>query len=108
MADPAAGLLKYERTGFMKAWLTRSDQPEGSMGIALLLEPTPHLKTDGHPGHERSFGFGTLFRYLRPYRSYLVQLGIAILTGSIISLILPFITQSVVDTGIGSGIFILS
>jgi len=103
VADPAAGLLKYERTGFMKAWLTRSDQPGSGMGIALLLEPTPHLKTEGHAGHERSFGFGTLFRYLRPYRSYLVQLGIAILTGSIISLILPFITQSVVDTGIGSG-----
>jgi ATP-binding cassette subfamily B protein len=103
VADPAAGLLKYERTGFMKSWLARSDQLDSGIGIAILLEPTPHMKSDGDTGYERSFGFGTLFRYLRPYRSYLVQLGIAILTGSIISLIFPFITQSIVDTGIGSG-----
>ena len=85
----------------MKSWLARSDQLDSGIGIAILLEHTSYEIRQGH--RVKSFGFGTLFRYLRPYRSYLVQLGIAILTGSIISLIFPFITQSIVDTGIGSG-----
>jgi ATP-binding cassette, subfamily B, bacterial len=43
-----------------------------------------------------------LLGYLRPYRKYIIQLGLGMLTGSIISLIFPFLTQSVVDYGIGN------
>src|SRR5699024_4146371 len=36
-------------------------------------------------------------------KNYLVQLALAMLTASVLSLILPFLTQSVVDKGIGTG-----
>lgn len=104
IADPALGILKYERVGFVKGWgLDREEDNGKEEGVALLLEPTPQFTREEHQSHKMSLGFGTLFRYLRPYSSYFIQLGLAILTGSIISLLLPFITQSVVDTGIGSG-----
>ena len=45
----------------------------------------------------------SLLGYLRPYRAYIAQILLAMLVASVISLILPFITQSVVDTGIGTG-----
>ena len=38
-----------------------------------------------------------------PYKRFIIQLFLAMLTGSIISLILPFLTQSVIDIGIGTG-----
>jgi ATP-binding cassette, subfamily B, bacterial len=41
-----------------------------------------------------------LLGYLRPYRKFIAQLFLGMLTGSAISLIFPFITQSIVDYGI--------
>lgn len=99
VADPASGLLEYRAEDFLKSWLQSEDKSEG---IALILEPTPQFYQE--EGEEKKkYGFGYVFQYLRPYRSYIIQILLAMLTASIISLILPFITQSIVDTGIGTG-----
>ena len=99
VADPASGLLKYKPEDFLKCWL-QSENKE--YGLALLLEPTPAFyKEEGEEEHK--YGFLYVLQYLKPYRADIVQILLAMLTASIISLILPFITQSVVDTGISSG-----
>ena len=99
LADPASGFLKYQAEDFLKCWL-QSEYNE--YGLALLLEPTPAFyREDGEA--EQRYGFLHIIQYLRPYRSYIVQILLAMLTASAISLLLPFITQSVVDTGISSG-----
>ena len=51
----------------------------------------------GYTDRERLVFF---FRYLTPYRRELFQLVLGMLTASILQLILPFLTQSMVDTGI--------
>ena len=71
-------------------------------GVVLLLEPTPAFYKE-RGDEDKRLKFSYLIQYLRPYKSYLVQLALAMLTASILSLILPFLTQSVVDTGIGTG-----
>src|SRR5699024_2231166 len=71
-------------------------------GIALLLEPTPAFYRE-KGDEDKRLKLGYLLQYLRPYKSYLAQLALAMLTASILSLILPFLTQSVVDKGIGTG-----
>lgn len=71
-------------------------------GIALLLEPTPKFYQE-KGDQDRRLSLGYMIQYLRPYKGYLVQLALAMLAASVISLILPFLTQSVVDTGIGTG-----
>lgn len=71
-------------------------------GIVLMLEPSPRFYQE-KGDEEKRLSFRHLLHYLRPYKRYLVQLGLAMLTASILSLILPFLTQSVVDTGIGTG-----
>lgn len=112
VADPASGLLKYPEDAFRKSWLQASgkDSADGERtagtekthGVALILEPTPKFyEGDGDGGNR--FGFTHLAGYLRPYRQFIVQIILAMLTASVISMILPFITQSVVDTGIGTG-----
>lgn len=110
VSDPAAGLLKYSREQFLKSWLQLPDAADDmpghshgfTQGIAMLLEPTPQFYQE-KGDEERGLRFGSLLHYLRPYKSYLVQLGLAMLTASVISLILPFLTQAVVDKGIGMG-----
>ena len=127
VSDPASGLLKYTEEQFLKAWIqsrelpnrtesaARPQQEDPSLasadflagpangkGIALLLEPTPQFyKEKGD--EDKRLKLGYLLQYLRPYKNYLAQLALAMLTASILSLILPFLTQSVVDKGIGTG-----
>lgn len=118
VSDPASGLLKYNEEQFRKGWEQSRDisnlttfnsdgqidriRTTKSNGIALLLEPTPQFyKEIGD--EDKRLNFGHLLRYLRPYKSYLVQLSLAMFTASVLSLILPFLTQSVVDNGIGTG-----
>ena len=109
VSDPASGLLRYTREQFLKSWISirennagDSDAEAEGLGIALLLEPTPRFYEE--KGEEdRRLGFRGMAGYLRPYRQLIAQLLLAMLTGSIISLILPFLTQSVIDTGIGTG-----
>ena len=99
VADPAAGILKYSVNDFLKCWLQSEDNEHG---LALILEPTPAFYHEEGES-ERQYGFLYILQYLRPYRSYIAQILLAMLTASIISLLLPFITQSVVDTGISTG-----
>lgn len=100
ISDPAQGLLTYTKEEFLNCWLSTKTEGEKE-GAALLLEPTPDFYK--HEDEEKGkLKFAYLLGYLRPYRKYIVQLGLGMLTGSIISIIFPFLTQSVVDYGIGN------
>lgn len=100
VADPASGLLEYRAEDFLESWLESEEKTEG---IALILEPTPKFYEEVGDDERRHYGFGYVIKYLRPYRSYITQILLAMLTASVISLLMPFITQSVVDKGIGTG-----
>lgn len=100
VADPASGPLEYRAEDFLKSWLESEEKTEG---IALILEPTPKFYEEVGDDERRHYGFGYVLKYLRPYRSYITQILLAMLTASVISLLMPFITQSVVDKGIGTG-----
>jgi ATP-binding cassette subfamily B protein len=100
ISDPAQGLLTYNKEEFLYCWISNKTEGEKE-GAALLLEPTPDFYK--HEDEEKEkLKFTYLLGYLRPYRKYIIQLGLGMLTGSIISLIFPFLTQSVVDYGIGN------
>lgn len=49
-------------------------------------------------GERRSFGF--LWGYIKKYRSYFLQVLLGLMVGCLIQLVLPFLTQSIVDVGI--------
>jgi len=103
VSDPASGLLEYRKEAFLKCWLSTVDAEAQKCGTALLLEPTPQFYNEAGDEENKGLHFAYLLKYLRPYKRYLIQLGLGMLTGSIISLIFPFLTQSVVDVGIGTG-----
>ncbi|MBN9284061.1 MULTISPECIES: peptidase domain-containing ABC transporter [unclassified Flavobacterium] len=102
VSDPAHGLLEYDNEEFLKFWIGNNATPSTEEGIALLIEPTPKFyNTEFDTNDSNSaFGFGLLSRYVLRYKSFLLQLIIGLLAGSILQLIFPFMTQSVVDVGI--------
>lgn len=101
ISDPAGEKYTLNKAEFLKCWISSRSDGEDT-GTALLLEPTPKFYTgdDGLENSGKSISY--FFRYLRPYRSQILQLIIGLLVGSILSLILPFLTQAVVDQGIGN------
>ncbi len=101
IADPAHGLIEYSKEEFLKFWIGNNATKSTQEGIALLLEPTPKFYQSEFDNTEnRTFGFDLLFKYLIPYKSFVFQLAIGLLAGSVLQLLVPFLTQSVVDVGI--------
>ncbi|MFN3941639.1 MAG: peptidase domain-containing ABC transporter [Flavobacterium sp.] len=102
ISDPAHGLIEYNQALFLKFWIGNNATTQTEEGIALLLEPTPKFYNNEFENQEENtFGsFRYLMRYVLPYRSFVFQLAIGLLAGTLLQLIFPFLTQSIVDIGI--------
>ena len=103
VADPGKGLVKYNLEEFKNHWIsTRSNGEE--KGIAMFLEPTPAFyshKKDGEGEKKKNLrSFHFLFGYVKKYRRYFGQVVLGMVVGSLLQLVLPFLTQSIVDVGI--------
>ncbi len=99
IADPAYGLLKYEESEFRTCWVSTS-QGGVEKGIAMLLDVTPEFYETESIKYER-LSLWYLFRYARPYKKMIIQLILGLLGGSLLQLVFPFLTQTIVDQGIG-------
>lgn len=99
ISDPAHGLITYTKDEFIKHWIGNNADENTEEGIALLVEPTPLFYKEEFDKDE-PFGFSFIFKYLFKYKKFIVQLIVGLLAGSLLQLILPFLTQSVVDVGI--------
>ncbi len=78
---------------------------EGEAGIALLLEPTPNFYSSNYDddfSETTNNGFSSVIKYLYPYKKLIVQLIVGLLLGSLLLLIFPFLTQSIIDVGINT------
>ena len=99
IADPAYGLLKYEEEELRKCWIsTRKDGME--KGVAMLVEVTPQFY-ETEPITYEKLSLWYLLHYVRPYRKAMLQLVLGLLAGSVLQLVFPFLTQTIVDQGIG-------
>ena len=107
VADPAHGLVDYSPEEFIRA-----SSPPGTPisadapGIYLLLETTPAFHDQSASGRKDAEtarrGLPFFFSYLRPYKKLLFQVAVGMLVGLGLELILPFLSQAVVDYGIGN------
>ena len=98
IADPAAGLRKIPRKEFEKHWTAkRSDQA----GVALLLEPTATFLNENDQQKDK-LDVVYVFRHISKHRKLFFQVILGIISGLVLQIILPFMTQSVIDVGIAS------
>ncbi len=100
ISDPSYGLITYKKEEFIKHWIGENAKDETEEGIALVLETSPSFYQDDFEDEEKKTSFAFLSRYLLKYKSLVIQLAFGLLAGSLLSLIFPFLTQSVVDVGI--------
>jgi ATP-binding cassette subfamily B protein len=107
IADPGLGLIQYPSVHFKSQWISNKENGLEE-GIALLLEPTPAFydpETDADEDKQQAntkLAFKNIFRYLIPHKKLAFQLVLGLGIGSLLQLVLPFLTQSVVDTGINT------
>ncbi|MBK8884832.1 MAG: peptidase domain-containing ABC transporter [Bacteroidales bacterium] len=100
VADPAVGHVKYSHEEFIRNWA--STMADGKpVGLVLIIEPTPALY-DEDSDQDAANGFRFLFKYFHLYRKYFLQLILGLLLGSCIQLLIPFLTQSIVDIGLNN------
>ena len=100
IADPAKGLITFTKAEFLKNWISISKEGE-QKGIALLLTPRGSFYQQ-EDEKDREISWGLLSRYALNYKTQIVQLCIGLLIGSLLQLIFPYLTQSIVDTGINT------
>lgn len=100
IADPAHGLLTYSKREFLDNWIGKQASEETPDGVVLLMESTPVLTLSEEDDNPPRKGLTFFIGYLKGYKKLLFQLGLGLLAGSILQLIFPFLTQSIVDIGI--------
>ncbi|MUP46516.1 peptidase domain-containing ABC transporter [Gramella sp. BOM4] len=100
ISDPAYGLISYNEEEFLRFWIGKNATTATDEGIALLLEPTPKFYDSDFDSGEKKLGFGLLTKYLFKYKNFFWQLVLGLIAASLLQLIFPFLTQSVVDVGI--------
>ena len=101
ISDPAHGLIDLNQREFLDRWIGNNANEEEESGIALLIEPTPKLKNyNSYQDEKTNFGFTYLFQYVLKYKKFMGQLILGLMGGSLLQLVVPFLTQSVVDVGI--------
>ena len=96
VSDPALGLISYSYKDFQQGW-----ELSNGIGGIMLVEPSNEF----HELEEKesSYSFRHFMKYLKPYHKYLFQVFIGMVAGILISILSPFISQSIVDFGIGTG-----
>lgn len=100
VSDPAHGLITYTKEEFIKAWIGNNADENTEEGVALLVEPTPNFYSDNLDEEDQKFGFKFISKYIFKYKAFLFQLALGLGAGSLLQLITPFLTQSIVDVGI--------
>ena len=100
VADPAQGLVKFIVQEFLSGWLSTKTEGQDE-GVALLLEPTPDFYAAEDEKQDKT-KLRFVLQYLKPYKKLIVQLFLGMLLGTLLQLIFPFLTQTIVDYGIGN------
>jgi ATP-binding cassette subfamily B protein len=98
IADPALGSLALNEREFEENWI---NDINNDTGIALLLTPTPQFYGQSFDAND-AVKWTSLLKYFVQYRRLFLQLLIGLGLGCLVQLIVPFLTQSLVDIGINT------
>lgn len=100
IADPASKRLVYTSEELADCWGGCNGEMR-QKGIALLLEPTETFYCKKPNNNSSLHGFRFLFSYFLSYRVEILKILLAMSIVSIMQLTTPYLTQTMVDKGIG-------
>ena len=93
-------MLEYDIDSFKRHWASTENNGI-PCGVILSVEPTPTFYNNNMVQEGDSKNLKFLYKYIGKYKYYFLQLIISLLIGSLLQLIFPFLTQTIVDMGIG-------
>ena len=93
VADPGKGLLAYSHAEFQKHWCC-----EGDEGFALLLTPV-NIKIGG-TAQKKTPALRQLLQYAKSRKLDFAKAAALLLLASLLQLVIPFLTQAIVDKGV--------
>lgn len=99
IADPVYGHVKFSVNEIREHWICMQRNNEET-GLLMYFEPTCTFYTLPKQTVQNK-GLGMLLKYFTRYKNIFFQLGIGLFFGSVLQLIFPFLTQAIVDIGIG-------
>lgn len=100
ISDPSYGLISYSEEEFLQNWIGKGATDTTEEGIVLVLETTARFDQQEDIS-DRSFSIKNYLKhYFFKYKSFIIQLALGLIGGSLLSLVFPFLTQSIVDIGI--------
>ena len=101
VADPGKGLVTYTQKEFCEHWASTRTEGE-EKGIALIFDTTEqfYVQKDTKTVRDKN-RVKFLWNYLKKYSRFFTQLILGLLLGSLLQLVFPFLTQAIVDTGVG-------
>ena len=94
VADPALGLLSYSHEQFKQKWCCDGDE-----GIALLMTP-PTEKTNDTIATDKPSVLKRLLQYAKSRKAQFIKAALLLVLASLLQLVIPFLTQAVVDMGV--------
>lgn len=102
IADPASQCITYNEEEFKKGWISSKFKGE-ECGVALLLEPDVDFgkNEDDCYTPKKKRNFRTFAHYYLQHKRLLLQIIAGMLVGMGMQFIFPFLTQAMVDVGIG-------
>lgn len=99
IADPAKGRYTCTLRQMADKWISCSSQGS-EKGIAMFFEPTADFGTAVSEPREHNRPLKFLMSYILEYRRYFLQIAAGLLLGCVLQIIMPFLTQWIVDIGI--------
>jgi len=97
IADPTKGLVTYTAAELETNWFQNE---ELRAGMSILLSPTPVFYDNKESDYKLKWD--NILKYFFTYKVLIGQLLMGMLIATILSLITPFLTQSLVDIGINT------
>jgi len=99
VADPGKGLIKYGREEFESHWLASEDNGVKN-GVVMLFHPEPEFEKYAEDVRRENRSLKFIAGYFTRYRNFFVHIFAGLLLGCLLQLLMPFLTQSIVDVGI--------
>ncbi len=96
ISDPIGYRFRYTDSEMRQCWLNQESQT----GMVLCLEPDPTFKTPNPQKFHKTDNLKWLVKHLKGIRPHILNIVIGMLFCSLLLLMFPFLTQSIVDYGV--------
>ena len=99
IADPGKGKIIYNENEFKNHWICDLFNAD-EKGIVMILKPNEYFGDFQEQNISTKYSFKFLFNRIKNYHKLFFQIFLGLLLGCLFQLIMPFLTQSIVDIGI--------